>query len=89
KDLAAFLSGASEEVPTDASVMPLLWDMVTMGQATGPARKAVHAVLRAQPCAALAGLWNSLVPAEKQPGKIVETSLARCVFLSEDTDGEA
>lgn len=89
KDLAAFLSGASEEVPTDASVMPLLWDMVTMGQATGPARKAVHAVLRAQPFAALAGLSNSLVPAEKQPGKIVETSLARCVFLSEDTDGEA
>lgn len=82
--LAAFLSGESEEVPTSADVMPLLWDMVTMGQATGPSQKAIHAVLRAKPYEALAGLSASLVPSEKQPGRIVETSLARCVFGSRD-----
>ncbi|MDO4762086.1 MAG: hypothetical protein Q4A31_09230 [Corynebacterium sp.] len=78
--LSAFMSGISDEVPTDASVMPVLWDMLAAGGRREEARAAVRAVFNANPNQALRGLSNSLVKAEQQPGRFIETGLVRCLF---------
>ncbi|MFI5504079.1 hypothetical protein ACFLIN_01810 [Corynebacterium kutscheri] len=86
--LSAFLAGESEEIPESQRVIPLLWDMIVSGRAFGEARKAIQQVLRAHPATALYGLSDSLVPAEKQPGRIVESGLVRCIFGTEKQVGE-
>ncbi|AZA11705.1 hypothetical protein [Corynebacterium gerontici] len=84
-ELAAFLAGEQEHAPHDSSIMPVLWDMVTTGVAVGESAKAVRAVFSAHPSAALSGLSASLVPAHRQPGRVVESGLVRAKFgLADD-----
>ncbi|MCX7444044.1 hypothetical protein OS125_02130 [Corynebacterium sp. P7003] len=100
-DLSAFLSGDSETAPTDASVMPVLWDFLagftpetgitteTETEAEAAAvqlRRAVSTALAANPAAALAGLSASLVPGEAQPGKVVVSGLVHGPFAAPATD---
>lgn len=86
--LSAFISGESTEVPTDPTVMPVLWDMVAT---SGDGRRAetiaaVRQVFTANPNEALHGLATSLVKSERQPGCFIETGLVRCRFNQEPTD---
>ncbi|ALF57739.1 hypothetical protein AN902_06375 [Corynebacterium pseudotuberculosis] len=78
--LSAFLAGETEEVPVAESIMPVLWDMVTTGVASGESAKSVRKVFSSNPSAALTGLSESLVPAGKQPGRVVESGLVRARF---------
>lgn len=78
--LSAFLAGETEEVPASESIMPVLWDMVTTGVASGESAKSVRKVFSSNPSAALTGLSESLVPAGKQPGRVVESGLVRARF---------
>lgn len=86
--LSAFFAGASEDIPAATAVIPLLWDMLTTGQATATARGSINKLLATAPDAALKGLSESLVPSEKQPGRVVETALARCLFGRDVAEGE-
>lgn len=79
--LSAFIAGVSDEIPADDSIMPLLWDMLVTGSAHAASSAAMFKVLRARPQAALSSLSASLVPSDKQPGRIVESALARCEFV--------
>lgn len=85
--LSAFLSGAVEEVPDDTSVMPVLWDYLDGWGSFGPDRAVVTA-LSANPNAALKGLSASLVPAEKQPGRVIASGLVHGAFGGSETATE-
>lgn len=78
--LSAFIAGESEEIPADDSIMPLLWDMLVTGSVHPSSASALFKVFRSNPDAALNSLSNSLVPSNKQPGRIVASALARCEF---------
>ncbi|MCU9518604.1 hypothetical protein N7326_01795 [Corynebacterium sp. ES2794-CONJ1] len=78
--LSAFLSGETDQVPTQAAVMPVLWDILATGGRRGELRKAVRTVFSAQPNAAIRGLAHSLVTSEQQPGRFIETGLVRSIF---------
>ena len=78
--LSAFIAGESEDIPADDSIMPLLWDLLVTGSVHPSAASALFKVFRANPDAALNSLSNSLVPSDKQPGRIVASALARCEF---------
>ncbi|CAB0652232.1 hypothetical protein FRC0316_01467 [Corynebacterium diphtheriae] len=88
--LSAFLAGETEEVPDANEIMPVLWDMVTTGVAQGESARAVRTAFVSNPSAALTGLSESLVPAEKQPGRVVESGLVRAKFTaSNDESGSS
>ncbi|WJZ03051.1 hypothetical protein [Corynebacterium freiburgense] len=77
--LSAFLAGAVEQAPNDPSVMPVLWDYLD-GWGDSGVDKAVMAALSANSNAALKGLSASLVPAEKQPGRVIASGLVHGAF---------
>lgn len=87
-ELAAFISGESEHIPSTARVLPMLWEMLNNGIITGESVKAVHHVFAAAPAQALAALAESLVPQSRQPGRVVEAGLVRERFQSGETTGE-
>ncbi|MDU0477990.1 hypothetical protein QVA66_01910 [Staphylococcus chromogenes] len=74
-DLSAFLAGEADVAPDDAKVMPVLWDYLASWKGEHNNREAVVAALSSNPAAALDGLSASLVPAEKQPGRIIASGL--------------
>lgn len=82
--LSEFLAGETEEAPTDASVMPLLWDFLVEhtgdSEVAASTRAAMVQVLAASPAAALQGLSASLVPAERQPGRVISAGLMGGIF---------
>lgn len=85
QELSAFLSGESEVAPSDPQVLPVLWDHVaawtdTEGGEGLVNRGSIQAVLEAQPQAALAALSASLVPADKQPGRVIASGLVNISF---------
>ncbi|WJY75657.1 hypothetical protein CCANI_09145 [Corynebacterium canis] len=82
-ELSAFLSGAVETAPEDPSVMPVLWDYLDGWGAACPDRAVVTA-LAANPSAALKGLSASLVPAEKQPGRVIASGLVHGAFAGSE-----
>lgn len=82
-ELSAFLSGASETAPEDPAVMPVLWDYLDSWGTVGPDRAVVTA-LAANPNAALKGLSASLVPAEKQPGRVIASGLVHGAFAGSE-----
>ncbi|MBI8989209.1 hypothetical protein [Corynebacterium meridianum] len=103
-ELSAFLSGDSETAPTDASVMPVLWDFLAgfspdtgvtsdpdseAAVGAGQLRRAVSTALAANPAAALAGLSASLVPSEAQPGKVVVSGLVHGPFAAPAAEPDA
>ena len=81
-ELSAFLAGETETPPSDPSIMPVLWDSAIT---EGVSRKAIVSVFTAHPAAALAGLSASLIPAEKQPSRIIGSGLITSLF----NNGEA
>ncbi|AKK03445.1 hypothetical protein [Corynebacterium epidermidicanis] len=83
--LSAFLAGESEVAPDDAAVMPVLWDYLASWKGEHHNREAVLAALSSNPAAALDGLSASLVPAEKQPGRIIASGLILGQFASVGT----
>lgn len=87
-ELSAFISGESEHIPSTARVLPMLWEMLNNGIITGDAIKAVHHVFAAAPAQALGALAESLVPQNKQPGRVVEAGLVRARFESGQTTGD-
>ncbi|MGP6172882.1 hypothetical protein [Corynebacterium sp. A21] len=83
--LSAFLSGETEEPPADPQVLPVLWDHIAAwtvadGGESLVNRSSIQAVLEAQPQAALAALSASLVPADKQPGRVIASGLVNISF---------
>lgn len=76
-ELSAFLAGETENPPADPSIMPVLWDSAIT---EGVSRKAIVAVFTAHPSAALSGLSASLIPAEKQPARIISSGLIGSLF---------
>ncbi|MCS4536266.1 hypothetical protein [Corynebacterium sp. HS2168-gen11] len=78
--LSAFMSGQTDEVPSDPAVMPVLWDMLAAGGRREESLQAVRTVFTANPNKALLGLSKSLVKSHQQPGRVIETGLVRCVF---------
>ena len=86
--LSAYISGESTDVPTDPTVMPVLWDMLATAADGRRADiiAAVRQVFTANPNEALRGLASSLVKADKQPGRFIETGLVRSRFNQESTD---
>lgn len=96
-ELSAFLSGESEQPPTDPQVLPVLWDHVA-SWATGDFdggervinRSSIQAVLEAHPHEALAALSASLVPADQQPGRVIASGLVNVPFspAAESTEAD-
>ncbi|WP_156231185.1 hypothetical protein [Corynebacterium occultum] len=85
QELSAFLSGESEVPPSDPQVLPVLWDHIAAWADSDGGegivnRGSIQAVLEAQPQAALAALSASLVPADKQPGRIIASGLVNITF---------
>ncbi|EEI26806.1 hypothetical protein [Corynebacterium glucuronolyticum] len=76
-ELSAFLAGETDNPPADPSIMPVLWDSAIT---EGVSRKAIVSVFTAHPAAALAGLSASLIPAEKQPSRIIASGLITSLF---------
>lgn len=82
--LSAFLAGETEEAPTDPRLMPVLWDYLSSWKGPHSDRDAVLTALRSNPSAALDALSGSLVPAEKQPGRIISSGLILGPFEASD-----
>lgn len=82
--LSAFLAGEVEEAPTDPKLMPVLWDYLASWKGPHGDREAVLTALRSNPSAALDALSSSLVPAEKQPGRIISSGLILGPFAASD-----
>lgn len=83
-ELSAFLAGEAEEAPTDPRLMPVLWDYLASWKGPHSDREAVLTALRSNPSAALDALSSSLVPAEKQPGRIISSGLILGPFAASD-----
>lgn len=98
-DLSAFLAGETDSAPADATVMPVLWDLLSTwgGEDALAARRrtAVTSAFAAAPGSALSALAASLVPANRQPGRVIASGLATVPLgigehdNSEDTEHRA
>lgn len=82
--LSAFLAGEEEVAPADPRLMPVLWDYLASWKGEHGDREAVLNALRSNPSAALDALSGSLVPAEKQPGRIISSGLILGPFSASD-----
>ncbi|WP_315160636.1 hypothetical protein [Corynebacterium durum] len=83
-ELSAFLAGEREDAPSNPDIMPILWDYLdgwgSVEASSLESRKAVMEAMAAYPSAALKGLSVSLVPVEKQPGRVIASGLVHGVF---------
>ncbi|GAB3940979.1 hypothetical protein [Corynebacterium tapiri] len=75
--LSAFVAGELEGTPSARSVLPVIWDHFG---STPRERTVAQQVFQAQPAAALTGLSNSLVAAQRQPGRMIATGLVNVPF---------
>lgn len=85
-DLSAFLAGERDDAPDNDEVLPILWDY--LGAASASSRPAIQAALESRPFAAIGALSGSLVPAERQPGQIINSGLVGVCFDSESLPDE-
>lgn len=94
-DLSAFLAGEAEEAPADPVVMPVLWDLLAdwadddASELAARRRAAVTGAFAAAPGAALAALAASLVPADKQPGRVIASGLATVIITPEENAAQS
>ncbi|MEJ5927376.1 hypothetical protein WG915_01960 [Corynebacterium sp. H128] len=80
--ISAFLAGEQETAPSDPQVLPVLWDYLSSWNSDHQNRASVVSALSANPGAALEALSASLVPAEKQPGRIISSGLILGAFTA-------
>ncbi|MBZ8178080.1 hypothetical protein GSS88_09810 [Corynebacterium sp. 3HC-13] len=85
-ELSAFLAGERDSAPDNDEVLPILWDH--LGAASSSSRPAIQTALESRPFASIGALSGSLVPAENQPGQIINSGLVAVNFESESDHTE-
>ncbi|MCJ7859429.1 hypothetical protein [Corynebacterium kalidii] len=87
--LAAYLAGASDELPEDTDVLTVLWDVLAgwlTGEATADASAAMHAALARHPREALRAMSRSLVPSTDRPAQFILSGLVHASLRSTSPD---
>ncbi|MDN5718724.1 MAG: hypothetical protein ACTH2Y_01440 [Corynebacterium sp.] len=87
--LAAYLAGASDELPEDTDVLTVLWDVLAgwlTGEATADASAAMHAALARHPREALRAMSRSLVPSSDRPAQFILSGLVHASLRSTSPD---
>lgn len=87
--LAAYLAGASDELPEDTDVLTVLWDVLAgwlTGEATADASAAMHAALARHPREALRAMSRSLVPSTDRPAQFILSGLVHASLCSTSPD---
>ncbi|WP_420099923.1 hypothetical protein [Corynebacterium sp.] len=87
--LAAYLAGASDELPEDTDVLTVLWDVLAgwlTGDATADASAAMHAALARHPREALRAMSRSLVPSTDRPAQFILSGLVHASLRSTTPD---
>lgn len=92
-DLAAFLAGEREDVPTDPEILPTLWDVqagwLRRRVSATPSLKAhIRAALTHQPRESVHAMSQSLVPAADRPAQFIASGLVHSSFAAPHRTGE-
>ena len=83
--LAAFFAGEAEEPPASSEVLPIIWSHFGASERE---RDVAQRVFAADPTAALVALADSLVPANKQPGRMIQSGLVQFPFGAAERPAE-
>ncbi len=87
--LAAFLAGASDELPQGTDVLTALWDVLAgwmTGEATEEAGAAMRAALARHPREALRAMSRSLVPSSDRPAQFILSGLVHASLRADAPD---